>query len=113
MRKIKISTLVAIAVYAMLAIVFTSCEDAGVTSKKLNGDEPNLPDELKGLKIYNVSIGEGNFVKVAVLEERVNSTTYSVGKYQESIVIVNKQNDKLIKVSEILVENDSIIICRK
>jgi hypothetical protein len=97
----------------MLAIVFTSCEDAGVTSKKLNGDEPNLPDELKGLKIYNVSIGEGNFVKVAVLEERVNSTTYSVGKYQESIVIVNKQNDKLIKVSEILVENDSIIICRK
>jgi hypothetical protein len=113
MKKFKISTVAAIAVYAMLAVVFTSCEDAGVTSKRLNGDEQNLPDELKGLKIYNVSTGGGNYVKVAVLDDKINSTTYQVGKVSESIVIVNKQNGKLIEVSQILVENDSVIVCRK
>jgi len=113
MKKFKISTVAAIAVYAMLAVVFTSCDDAGVTSKKLNGDEQNLPDELRGLKIYNVSTGGGNYVKVAVLDDKINSTTYQVGKVSESIVIVNKQNGKLIEVSQILVENDSVIVCRK
>lgn len=113
MKKFKISTVAAIAVYAMLAVVFTSCHDAGVTSKILNGDEQNLPDELKELKIYSVSTGNGNYVKVAVLDGKTNSTTYQVGKVQESTVIVNKQNCKLIEVSQILVENDSLIVCRK
>lgn len=93
--------------------LFISCDDAGTTSKKLNGDEQSLPDELKGLKIYSVSTGGGNYVEVAVLDGKVNSTTYQVGKIQETTVIVNKQNGKLIEVSQILVENDSVIVCRK
>jgi hypothetical protein len=113
MKKFKFRTLAAIVVYAMLAVVFTSCDDAGVTSKTLNGDEQNLPDELKGLKIYNVSTGGVGYVKVAVLDGKINSTTYQVGKVTESTVIVNRQNSKLIEVSQILVENDSIIVCRK
>jgi len=113
MKRFTIGTLAAIAVYAMFAAVFTSCDDAGVTSKRLNGDEQNLPDELKGLKIYSVSTGNLDYVKVAVLDGKINSTTYQVGKVQESTVIVNKQNGKLIEVSQILVENDSMIVCRK
>ncbi len=93
--------------------LLTSCDDAGVTYKRLNGDEQNLPDELKGLKIYSVSIGSMSDVKVAVLDGKINSTTYQVGKNQETTVIVNKQNGRLIEVSQILVENDSVIVCRK
>lgn len=111
MNIFKIITLV---LYTMLAIVFTSCEDAGVARKRLNGDEQNIPDELKGLKVYSVSTGNGNYVKVGILNDKINSTTYNVGKTDESIIIIDKQrNDKIIKVSEILVENDSIIVCRK
>ena len=117
MKKFKIST-VAIFVHvlffgAMLSVIFTSCNDAGVTSKRLNGNEQNLPDELKGLKIYDVSTGGLTSVKVAVLDGKINSTTYQSGKLTESTVIVNRQNGKLIEVSQILVENDSVIVCRK
>lgn len=113
MKKFKISTVAAIAVYAMLAVVLTSCQDAGVTSKKLTGEEQNLPDELKGLKVYWVSTGNGSGVNVAILNGEVNSTTYMQGKVQGSTIIINKQNGKLIEVSQILVENDSVIVCRK
>ena len=100
-------------IFLVICCLFISCDDAGVTSKRLNGDEKNLPDELKGLKIYSVSTGCGDYVKVAVLDGKINSTTYQVGKLQETTVIVNKQNGKLIEVSQILVENDSVIVCRK
>lgn len=113
MKNFKINTVASIAVCAMLATGLSSCVEAGVTSKKLNGDEQNLPDELKGLKIYRVSTGGGNYVKVAVLDDKINSTTYQVGKYQESIVIVNRQTDRAIEVSQVLLENDSLIVCRK
>ncbi len=108
MKNFKIITLIAI-----IAIVFTSCEEAGTTSKKLNGYEQDLPAELKGLKIYRVSTGAISYVNVAILDNGVNSVTYPVGKTQETTIIVNKQNGKLIEVSEILVENDSVIVCRK
>lgn len=110
MKKFKINALVGL-LFAFIAL--TSCDSAGVVSKRLNGDEQDLPYELKGLKIYNVSTGGGNYVKVAVLNGEVNSTTYKVGKFSESTLIVNKQNNRLIEVSQILVENDSVIVCRK
>jgi len=105
--------LLIIAVYAMLLVMFTSCEQPGNTSKIINGDEQNLPGELKGLKIYTVATEGGGYVNVAVLNGTVNSTTYQVGKSQESTIILNKQNGKLISVSQILIENDSLIVCRK
>ncbi len=114
MKKFKIRTLASISVYVILAFVFTSCgpEPSGVTSKTLM-DEQYLPDELKGLKIYSVSTGYGNEVKVAVLEDKLNSITYNVGKIKKTTVLINKQNGNQIEVSEILVENDSVIVCRK
>lgn len=97
----------------VLVIVFTSCSDPGVTTKKLDGNEMNLPDELKGLKVYSVSTGDGNYVKVAILDNKVNSLTYKVSKHQETTLILNKETNSIIEVKGILMENDSIIIFRK
>lgn len=97
-----------------LAIIsLTSCSDAGTTQLQLNGNESNLPDELKGLKVYSVATDGGHYVQVAVLDNQINSTTYKVGKQNQSLVIINKGDNKLIEVSSILMENDSLIICRK
>jgi hypothetical protein len=101
---------------AVLFMVLTiSCEDPGITTKQLNGDESELPEELKGLKVYSVSCGEGNYVKVAVFGEQVNSLTYSEGKTTETTIIVNKgeYNERTIYVKEILSETDDIIVLRK
>ena len=102
-----------LSIIALAIVGLTSCSDAGTTQIQLNGDESNLPDELKGLKVYSVATDGGHYVQVAVLDNQINSTTYKVGKHTESLVIVNKQDNKLIEVSSVLMENDSLIICRK
>ena len=96
-----------------LVIGVTSCDDPGYTRLRLQGDEKNLPEELKGLKVYTVAIDKGKYIEVAVMNDKVNSTTYQSGKSTQSIVILNKQGNKLIEVSSVLMENDSLIICRK
>ncbi len=111
--KISINRLAPAFASVLLCAVLTSCQDAGVTSKSLTGEEQNLPDELKGLKVYWVSTGNGDGVNVAVLNGQINSTTYQVGKTKQSTIILNKQNGNLIEVRQILVENDSVIVCRK
>lgn len=102
-----------LSIIALAVIGLTSCREPGTTQIKLNGDEPNLPDELKGLKVYSVSDGNGSHVKVAILNNQINSTTYKVGKHTQSLLLVNKQDNKVIEVSSVLMENDSLIICRK
>jgi hypothetical protein len=94
--------------------LLTSCVDKGVTSERLAGNEETLPAELKGLKIYSVSVGGGSYVKVAILNNKPISTTYQVGKYSESTVIVDKTGEeKIIHVESIISENDSIIVIKK
>lgn len=97
----------------LLTLTLTSCQDAGVTSQVLNGDEPVLPEELKGLKIYSVSCGEGVFVKVAVLNNQAVSTTYKSGKSQQSVVLINNKTERTINVESIISENDSIVVIKK
>ena len=97
----------------LLLCLVCSCDQAGVTKLRLNGNENDLPQELKGLKIYSVSVGDGLYVKVAVLDNKANSTTYQVGKFQESLIVVDNSTSKQIKVSQILSETDSIIVCHK
>jgi hypothetical protein len=91
------------------------CADPGVTTKELSGDETNLPEELKGLKVYSVSCGEGSYVKVAVLNGQLNSATYSEGKTTQTTIIINKgeYNEKTIYAKEILSETKEIIVIRK
>ena len=58
-----------------LIMTITSCADPGTHRVTLNGNESTLPDELKGLKVYNIATDNGSFVKVAVMNNQINSTT--------------------------------------
>lgn len=106
-----------IGIIVLSSILFSSCGKVGDTSYNLSGNEQNLPDKLKGLEVYSVCIGSSEYVKVALLNGNVNSITEtkSVGKIRTtfSTIIIDKQNQKLIEVKEILLENDSMIVCRK
>jgi hypothetical protein len=97
----------------ILLLTLTSCEDKGVTRQTLTGDESNLPQELKGLKVYRVSCGEGDYVKVAVINHQAISTTYQNGKHPQSVILVNKETERTINVESIISENDSIIVIKK
>lgn len=109
----KILTILILLLPYIIVLTLLSCEDKGVTSQRLTGDETNLPAELKGLKVYTVSIGEGSYVKVAVLNNQAVSTTYQSGKHQQSIILVNKGTPKTINVESVISENDSIIVIKK
>lgn len=89
MKKFKIS-----AIALMIAISFYSCDEAGTTMRRLNGNEANLPDELKGLKIYKVTTNNGGEVAVALLDNKVNSLTYQDGKVKKCTIIVNKRDGR-------------------
>ncbi len=97
----------------LCVFIMSGCASAGETEQQLNGNEQGIPDELKGIKIYWVSTGNGSGVKVAVLNNKINSTTYSVGKTEESTIIIDKTSNRQITVSQVLSENDSVIVCRK
>ena len=96
-----------------IALLTISCEDKGVTHQPLTGDETNLPAELKGLKVYTVSTGSGNYVKVGILNNQAISTTYQSGKHQQSVILVNKGTPRTINVESIISENDSIVVIKK
>lgn len=97
-----------------LLLMFVSCDNAGVTQQRTNGDETGLPTELKGLKVYNVSTGGGSYVNVAVLNNRVNSTNYKSGKANKSVITVYSNNTtQEFEQEDIISENDSIIVLRK
>ena len=94
-----------------IILTITSCSDPGSTRVTLNGNESTLPDELKGLKVYNVATDNLGYVKVAVLNNQINSTTYTK---QTTLIINNNQTTpKVIQVKNVIMENDSLIICRK
>ena len=113
MKKLKISTIVFLLMCVVLSTTFISCQNAGKSSIKLNGGEKDLPEELKGLKVYSVYVGDGDWIKVAVLQNKAISTTYRQGKFTESIVCIDKSSGKVIEVSQILMENDSLVVCKK
>ncbi len=96
-----------------IALLTISCQDKGVTRQTLTGEERTLPPELKGLKVYNVSCGEGVYVKVAILNNQAVSTTYKSGKHQQSVILVNKETPRTINVESVISENDSIIVIKK
>lgn len=96
-----------------IALLTISCQDKGVTRQTLTGEERTLPPELKGLKVYNVSCGEGVYVKVAILNNQAVSTTYKSGKHQQSVILVNKGTPRTINVESVISENDSIIVIKK
>lgn len=105
MKKILLFTLLSLSLY--------SCNNPGDTTQTMDGNNHELPEELKGLKVYQVADGTMSYVKVAVLNGQVNSVTYPVGKSQETVIMVNKATNKMYEISEVLMENDSIMVVKK
>lgn len=103
--------------FIMLGPILVSSygKEAGVTSRELTGREQNSPSKLKGSKVYWIWTRKqaGNGVHVAISNNKVNFVTFPVGKSQQTTVLLNSQSNKLITVKQILLENDSLIICRK
>lgn len=87
--------------------ILVGCQPAGTSFKLMDGNESNLPDELKGLKVYRVIYDEsGNNVLVAIRNGNVNSVTYPSGKSRNTVLMIDS-------TSNILYENDSIVIIKK
>ena len=91
----------------MLAI---SCGLPGSSKVKLHGDERDLPLELKGLKVYNVKLGELDYIRVAVLNSKVVGTSYTEGKTTAYVGNVDL-ND--VEKNSIVYEDDEFIIIKK
>ena len=70
---------------------------------------------LKGGLSTNPTHKVGFFLFIYTLwsDGQINSTTYSVGKFEESTIILNRQNGQIIEVSQVIMENDSLVVCRK
>ena len=92
-----------------LVIMLTSCTP-GETTKILNGNESSLPDELKNLKIYSIETGRGKNIYVAVMNNKILSTSEN-GKNPTNVV--NITDSYSYSKSDIISENDSIIVLRK
>ena len=98
---------------ALALTLLISCEDRGVSQERLSGNENELPEELKGLKVYSVSMGGGSYVKVAVMNNQPIGVTYPEGKHTESVVMVYQNQNRIINVESIISENDSILVIKK
>lgn len=102
-------TMQGILAVTLLSFGLVSCDPAGTSKIRVTGNESELPPELKGLKIYSVSCGEGDYIKVAVLNNAAVGTSYKEGKYTEDVAIINDS----IPSEQVIFENDTIKIVRK
>lgn len=104
-------TMQGILAVTLLSFGLVSCDPAGTTKIRVTGNESELQAELKGLKIYRVSCGGGDYIKVAVLNNAAVGTSYGEGGYTESVGIINA-NDS-VPSERVIFENDTIKIIRK
>jgi hypothetical protein len=86
-------------------VLINACTQKGQVTPYLVGTE-NLPDDLKGLKVYSVGVSEGTSVFVAVLDGKVNSVT-TQGKHPQTTIMVDASKEKIIY------ETDSLILLKK
>ena len=100
----------------LIVIVFclSSCLEKGETKQRLNGDENTLPNELKGVKVYNLGVGDGDMIYVGLLNGYSSvSTQWRSGKYTYNAILFQKNNSvQNIEISEIISINDSIIVAK-
>jgi hypothetical protein len=96
----------------MMTFILSSCEEKGSTKMPMTGEESLLPEELKGLKVYKVSLGGGSWITVAKMENQPITTTYNIGKTQTSTIFIQKENRE-IEIESIISENDSILVIKK
>ena len=96
--------------------LFVSCfpsHEQGDSMILLNGNEAGLPDDLKGIKFYRVYHSVSDYMDIALKDGSVAACSYRNGKSNKNISIIYNNQNRLINVSEIISENDSIIVCKK
>src|ERR1035437_7609453 len=97
----------------LLMIFLFSCDDEkGTTTQSLNGDEQGLPDELKGMKLYYVSMGKdaGGIYVAKLPNNTINAVSFLQSKTQTATIIIN---ERTIVAKEIIAETADIIVIRK
>ena len=95
----------------ILAFGLFSCDDGKVKNTEVL-DSGNLPESLKNLKVYTIPCVDGTQLKVGVLDGQPISYQYHEGKVIKNTIIVSKPF-RQIEIETILMENDSVIVCRK
>ena len=71
--------------------------------------EDGLPSELEGLKIHKVKSGPTTLY-VATMDGQVNSITKSA---KHNVTVIHPPNNRVIEVSEVIYETDSLILIKK
>lgn len=116
MKSLLLSSLTAL----LLLLLLSSCQEPGTTTNVLS-DNSKLPAELKGLKVYKVTTENGNRIFVGILPNKnITNVQFPQGKGTANLLLVNDiddvnndNNTVFIKVSNVVFENDSMILCRK
>lgn len=98
MKKLNFTTKTAITLYAMLAVVFTSCEDAGTLKRIDKGNNQQI-------EVFKYYYDDGNYVYVARFKDTPNvvSTTW----------IEQQGKTRVTKGNVVIFENDSIQVVLK
>ena len=125
MKKIKFIGIVKIT-YSILIVcligifsVVSSCNvDAGHSKPIMsNGDDTNLPEHLKGLKVDKVGLGGVDIYVATLPDHNVVSTEYSSGKTHTSVIVILgdsiTNDERIIKGRKILLENDTVVMILK
>lgn len=95
--------------FIIFALLFLSCDDNGTVVSRSEGT-------INGhaIKVFSYCLGDGDWVKVAFIDDKINSTNYNEGKTKENVIIVNNPNQKPVVINgEIIMNNDSLILIKK
>ena len=98
MKKLNFTTKTAIALYAMLAVVLSSCEDAGTLKNVDKGHNDKI-------EVYKYYFDEGEYVYVARFKDQPNVVS-ATWQEQQGKVRVTKGN-------VVIYENDSVQVVLK
>ena len=96
----------------VLSLSLVSCDNIGENTLVFSDNNSRLPEEIKGLKVYKVLIDNyNNRITIAVLDNKVISA--QSGKQSLMLISGDSTINRQIKVSKIISENDSLIVCKK
>jgi hypothetical protein len=98
MKKLNFTTKTAIAVYSMLAVVLSSCTDAGTLKRIDKGNNEQI-------EVFKYFYDDGEFVYVARFKDTTNVITTTWTEQQGKM--------RITKGNVVIFENDSIKVALK
>lgn len=101
----------------LFILILSSCENPGTTKKFEGFDGKTIqPCVIDGdtIDLYKYYYLEGNSIWIAKFRngKEISSLNYSVGKSNESVILINGNAFRRI-TGDIICENDSIIVIRR